>query len=74
MVKEDDVKVANPKEKEPMKIYDKYMYKSQEKIKSIVLIIVVFIIGFIAGYASQYTTINKLEEEINTLKQEQTIE
>ena len=50
MVKE-DTKKANPKEEEPMKIYDKYMYKSQEKIKNIVLIIAVFIIGFIAGYA-----------------------
>ena len=38
MVK-DDIKKANPKEEEPMKIYDKYMYKSQEKIKNIVLII-----------------------------------
>lgn len=73
MVKE-EVKKANPKEEEPMKIYDKYMYKSQEKIKSIILIISVFIIGFISGYVCQYNAINKLEEQINTLQQEQTIE
>ena len=69
MVKEDTKKV-NSKEEEPMKIYDKYMYKSQEKIKSIVLIIAVFIIGFVAGYASEISTINKLNNEIKTLKQE----
>ncbi len=69
MVKE-DVKKANPKEEEPMKIYDKYMYKSQEKMKSIVLIISVFIIGFIAGYVCQYSTVNKLNKQINTLQEE----
>ena len=42
MVK-DDIKKANPKEEEPMKIYDKYMYKSQEKIKNIVSLVVRFI-------------------------------
>lgn len=68
MVKE-DTKKANPKEEEPMKIYDKYMYKSQEKIKNIVLIIAVFIIGFIAGYASEINTINKLNKEINDLQE-----
>ncbi len=68
MVKEDTKKV-NPKEEEPMKIYDKYMYKSQEKIKNIVLIIAVFIIGFIAGYASEINTINKLNKEINNLQE-----
>lgn len=73
MVK-DDTKKVNSKEEEPMKIYDKYMYKSQEKIKNIILIIAVFIIGFIAGYASEITTINKLNNEINTLKQESDIQ
>ena len=68
MVKE-DTKKANPKEEEPMKIYDKYMYKSQEKIKNIVLIIAVFIIGFIAGYASEINTINKLNKELNNLQE-----
>lgn len=69
MVKE-DTKKANPKEEEPMKIYDKYMYKSQEKIKNIILIIAVFIIGFIAGYACEISTINKLNKEINELQQQ----
>ena len=68
MVKE-DIKKDNPKEEEPMKIYDKYMYKSQEKIKNIVLIIAVFIIGFIAGYACQIQTISKLNKEINGIQE-----
>lgn len=68
MVKE-DIKKANPKEEEPMKIYDKYMYKSQEKIKNIILIIAVFIIGFISGYFCQYSTINKLNNNIKELKE-----
>ena len=66
MVK-DDTKKVNSKEEEPMKIYDKYMYKSQEKIKNIILIIAVFIIGFISGYFCQYTEINKLNNEIKEL-------
>ena len=67
MVKEE--KHTNPKGEEPMKIYDKYMYKSQEKIKNIVLIIAIFIIGFISGYACQYSTISKLNNEVNALKE-----
>lgn len=74
MEKEDDVKVVNNKAEEPMKIYDKYMYKSQEKMKSIILIIFVFIIGFISGYLCQYNTIEELQEQINETQQEQTIE
>lgn len=35
-----------------VKIYDKDMYISQEKLRTIVIIIVIFIIGFIAGYCS----------------------
>lgn len=69
MVKEDTKKV-NAKGEEPMKIYDKYMYKSQEKFKNVILIISVFIIGFISGYACQYSTIKKLNEEVNTLQQD----
>lgn len=68
MVKEDTKKV-NTKEEEPMKIYDKYMYKSQEKIKNIILIIAVFIIGFISGYFCQYSAINKLNNSIKELKE-----
>ena len=36
-----------------VKIYDKDMYISQEKLRTIVLIIVVFLIGFVAGYFSK---------------------
>ncbi len=38
---------------ERVKIYDKDMYISQEKLRTIVLIILVFLIGFIAGYFSR---------------------
>lgn len=69
MVK-DDVKKVDSKEEEPMKIYDKYMYKSQEKIKNIILIIAVFMIGFIAGYASEVSTINKLNRQVKELQEQ----
>ena len=38
---------------EHVKIYDKEMYISQEKLRTIVLIILVFLIGFVAGYFSK---------------------
>ncbi len=39
-------------EQERVKIYDKDMYISQEKLRTIIVIIVIFVIGFIAGYFS----------------------
>ena len=36
-----------------VKIYDKEMYISQEKLRTIVIIIIVFLIGFVAGYFSK---------------------
>ena len=36
-----------------VKIYDKEVYTSQEKLRTIVIIIVVFLIGFVAGYFSK---------------------
>lgn len=38
---------------EHVKIYDKEMYISQEKFRTIILIIIVFLIGFVAGYFSK---------------------
>ena len=43
---------------EKVKIYDKEMYISQEKLKTIVVIIIIFVIGFIAGYFSNLININ----------------
>ena len=45
---------GNKKEngEERVKIYDKDMYISQEKLKTIAIIIIIFIIGFITGYFS----------------------
>lgn len=45
---------GNKKEsgEERVKIYDKEMYISQEKLKTIAIIIIIFIIGFITGYFS----------------------
>ena len=37
---------------EKVKIYDKDMYISQEKLKTIAIVIIIFIIGFLAGYFS----------------------
>ena len=39
-------------EQEKVKIYDKDMYISQEKLRTIAIIIVIFVIGFITGYFS----------------------
>lgn len=33
-----------------MKIYDKNLYKSQENIRTVVIVIVAFLLGFFAGY------------------------
>lgn len=49
---------------EKVKIYDKDMYISQEKLRTIALIIVIFIIGFIAGYFSS-NFINSNEARID---------
>ncbi len=38
---------------EKVKIYDKDLYISQEKIRTIVIMILVFLIGFVAGYFSK---------------------
>lgn len=51
---------ANKKEnnEEKVKIYDKEMYISQEKLKTIAIIIIIFVIGFIAGYCSGLVSTN----------------
>ena len=49
---------------EHVKIYDKEIYISQEKLRTIVLIIAVFLIGFVAGYFSK-DAINPINE-VNT--------
>ncbi len=43
---------GNKKEEnnEKVKIYDKDMYISQEKLRTIAIIIIIFVIGFITGY------------------------
>lgn len=49
---------------EHVKIYDKEMYISQEKLRTIILIIVVFVLGFIAGYFSR-EVISDSSETVN---------
>lgn len=46
----EDIKIAN---EDHVKIYDKEIYISQEKLRTIILIIAVFLIGFVAGYFSR---------------------
>ncbi|MCI9365542.1 MAG: hypothetical protein HFJ54_02775 [Clostridia bacterium] len=43
----------NKEHQEHVKIYDKEMYISQEKLRTIILIILVFVLGFVAGYFSK---------------------
>ncbi len=47
---EDNKKEEN---QERVKIYDKDMYISQEKLRTTILMILVFLIGFVAGYFSR---------------------
>ncbi len=49
------------KQEEDVKIYDKEVYISQEKLRTIILIIAVFLIGFLAGYFSK-DVINETKE------------
>lgn len=60
---------SNKKEqnKDHVKIYDKYMYVSQEKFKTAILIIVVFLIGFITGYFARETTEKSNETNENNI-------
>lgn len=59
----------NKKEKntDHVKIYDKYMYVSQEKFKTAILIIVVFLIGFLTGYFAKDSANKNNEESNNTI-------
>ena len=56
---EDNKKIQN---EDHVKIYDKEMYISQEKLRTIIIIIVVFLIGFIAGYFSKDIIKEELEQ------------
>ena len=60
---------SNKKEqnKDHVKIYDKYMYVSQEKFKTAILIIVVFLIGFITGYFARETAEKSNETNENNI-------
>lgn len=51
-----------------VKIYDKDMYISQEKLRTIVLIILVFLIGFVAGYFSKDIITESIENPSNTVQ------
>lgn len=57
---------TNKKEEndDKVKIYDKDMYISQEKLRTIAIIIIIFIIGFITGYFSSNLISNDVEKEI----------
>lgn len=50
---------------EKVKIYDKEMYISQEKLRTIAIIIVIFVIGFITGYFAN-SILNTNETNIDT--------
>ena len=57
-----------------VKIYDKEMYISQEKLRTIILIIIVFLIGFVAGYFSKDVISESKENSENTSYSNQTIQ
>ena len=57
-----------------MKIYDKDMYQKEQWIKSVLLVVGIFVLGFVIGYFvhsfEKQDEITKLQNEVNTLKQE----
>ena len=53
-----------------VKIYDKEMYISQEKLRTIIIMIAVFLIGFIAGYFSK----DIIKEELEVTHQNEQLE
>lgn len=57
----------NEQNKDHVKIYDKYMYVSQEKFKSAILIIVVFLMGFITGFLARESTEKNNETNENNI-------
>lgn len=52
--------MSNKENQEHIKIYDKYMYNSQEKFKTFAIIIFVFVLGFVAGYFAHTPTIDNI--------------
>ena len=67
-------KIKKEDNNEHVKIYDKYMYTSQEKLKNVVLIILVFLIGFVTGYFSNDTMNKKEIETQNTSSNTQIVD
>lgn len=57
----------NKENQEHIKIYDKYMYSSQEKLNTIAIIVVVFVIGFVAGYFAHGANNNTEKVESNNI-------
>ena len=51
-----------------MKIYDKDIYKKQEKITSAIIVILAFIIGFFAGYIARQSYVSHLEQTVQEQK------
>lgn len=64
----------NERNKDRVKIYDKYMYVSQEKFKTAILIIVVFLIGFITGYFARESTEKSNETNENNINSSYSVE
>lgn len=54
---------------ERVKIYDKDMYISQEKIRTIIIMVIVFLIGFVAGYFSKGVISESIDNESEIDKQ-----
>lgn len=53
-----------------MKVYDKYIYKTTEQIKSVVLILVTFVIGFLTGCVVFSSHSRNLENKLEMYQQQ----
>ena len=57
--------MSNKENQEHIKIYDKYMYTSQEKFKTFAIIIFVFVLGFVAGYFAHAPSTENTNNNVN---------
>lgn len=53
-----------------MKVYDKYIYKTTEQIKSVLLVLVVFVIGFLTGCVVFSSHSRNLENKLEKYQQQ----
>ena len=57
-----------------MKIYDKNLYKSQENIRTVVIVTIAFLLGFFAGYFTNSFSHQNTVEGTNIVQEQNIVE